>query len=115
MVGPFEFTEKEINAKVSDDRIGNYALGYISSGKQFVVCYVGRATEQGLRTRLKQHLGDHRDKFKFFKFSYSNTKVDAYLKECKNYHDFGGEKCLMNDIHPSKLEGDNTRCPFCNK
>ena len=35
-------------------------------------------------------------------------------KECKNYHDFGGDiGSLDNDIHPDRPEGKEYECPIC--
>ena len=113
MTGPFDFDEETINNTVDENSIGNYALGYKNDEGTFVVCYVGRATDQPLRERLKQHLGEHFKTFKMFKYSYAGSKIEAYLKECNNYHDFGGKEHLYNEYHPAKLEDDDTPCPVC--
>ena len=116
MNGPFEFDVETIEANVSDKRIGNYALGYKNEKSgNFVVCYVGRATDQPLKERLKQHIGEHPKKYKYFKYSYASTPKEAYLKECINYHDFGDGGSLFNEYHPSKIPGDDTLCPICKK
>lgn len=42
-----------------------------------------------------------------------NSK-EAFEKECKNYHDFGGDiGSLDNDIHPDRPEGKEYECPIC--
>jgi hypothetical protein len=104
--------------------MGNYAYGYLEEreGRQiFIVRYVGRSATD-LRDEIKsRHKSDK--KFtkldcEFFKFSYADTEREAYEKECQNFHDFGGEQSLLNEVHPTKPEGNGTyRCPFpgCNR
>lgn len=113
MDGPYFFNEDIIDNVLNDTSIGNYALGYINDKGTFVVCYVGRSTDQPLKDRLKQHIGENPQKYKRFKYSYAKTKKEAYLKECKNYHDFGGKESLQNENHPAKLPDDETPCPVC--
>lgn len=115
MNGPFEFNNDIIDKILNSQSIGNYALGYKDEDGTFRVCYVGRATEQPLKDRLKQHIGEHPKKYKMFKYSYAKNDLEAYLKECKNYHDFGGSDKLFNDNHPAKLSRDSTVCPICKK
>ncbi len=124
MRGPFVLTDDEVNRRVEDGRIGNYAYGYVDErdGRQvFVVRYVGRSATN-LRDEIKnRHKSD--DKFtkedcEFFKFSYADTEREAYEKECQNFHDFGGEESLLNEVHPAKPNEDGSyHCPIegCNK
>lgn len=118
MVGPYILTEDEINTKIESDRIGNYALGYLNGKRVFVVKYVGRS-ETDLRTRIKHGLIDRRTnqlifRYELFKFCYANTPMEAYIKECKNYHDFGGNRGkLLNTNHPDAPNGVKMDCPFC--
>ncbi len=124
MRGPFILTDDEVNRRVEERKMGNYAYGYLEEreGRQiFIVRYVGRSATD-LRDEIKsRHKSDK--KFtkldcEFFKFSYADTEREAYEKECQNFHDFGGEQSLLNEVHPTKPEGNGTyRCPFpgCNR
>ena len=49
-----------------------------------------------------------------FKYSYASNIKEAFEKECKNYHDFGGWDSLDNIYHPARLEGTDYKCPICN-
>lgn len=109
MNGPFGFTSDEIDDLVADDRIGNYALGRIdASDGKFVVQYVGRS-DTDIKTELKNRLSLG---YSHFKFSYADSEKDAFEKECRNYHDFGGKKKLANERHPDRPDGmDDLECP----
>lgn len=110
MNGSYDLTEKQIEEKVKENKIGNYALGKVKKKNEkltFIVKYVGRS-DDCLRGRLKDHIGEY-DKFKF---SCATTIKEAFEKECNNYHDFG-ENELGNDIHPRRPEGEDWKCPRC--
>ena len=112
MTCTYTLDNETIDMYVDDNRIGNYALGYLED-KSFIVCYVGRS-DIDLKSRLKQHINEN-NLYKCFKFSYAIDEREAYLKECKNWHDFGGlENLLMNIIHPDKPKNiKNVKCPYC--
>ena len=112
MNGIYDLNDETIDIYVNDNRIGNYALGYISNNK-FFVCYVGRS-DNNIKQRLRQHINEN-ENYKYFKFSYANDEREAYLKECKNWHDFGGlDDLLINKIHPDKPKNmKNIKCPYC--
>lgn len=118
MVGPYRLTDDEINANVESYKIGNYAFGYLNDKGVFVVRYVGRS-DTDLRTRIKHGIVDRRTnsevyQYEYFKFSYADTSAEAYIKECKNYHDFGGDRGkLLNANHPDAPNGLEIDCPFC--
>ncbi len=120
MVGPYILTENEVNANIESDRIGNYAFGYLNDKGVFVVRYVGRS-DTDLRTRIKHGLTDRninptKYRYEWFKFSYADTPMEAYIKECKNYHDFGGDRGkLLNTNHPDTPDGMKADCPFCKR
>ena len=117
MSGPFPFTIEGIDNNVPEDLIGNYALGRNNpKNKSFIVQYVGRSTD--VRKRLHDHLNDPKEDWSnitLFKFSQAADEQDAYEKECRNWHDFGGEShSLQNEIHPAKPEGKSyLECPVC--
>ena len=102
-----------INRLIGDGVIGNYALGLKTNNGSFMVKYVGRS-DTNLKQRLIQHLSDEK-KYPFFKYHVAQTIKEAYLWECKNFHDFGGEEYLDNKVHPAKPEGLKDTCPYCGK
>lgn len=117
MGASFPFNQSQINEVVEPGRIGNYAYGYFNEKGEFVVKYVGRS-DTDLRQRIAHGLSEYAEnptlRYERFKFSYANSPQEAYEKECRNYHDFGGEKgWLMNINHPQKPEGDTSACPIC--
>lgn len=120
MFGPFDLTDDEVNKRVEENRVGNYAFGCIENidGKRvFVVRYVGRS-DTNLRERIKQSYKQNESIFfdskcNFFKFSYASTIQEAYEKECRNYHDFGEHIHLLNKEHPAKpKDKEYFNCPI---
>lgn len=107
MEGSFLFNEETIDEKVSPNKIGNYALGEKDDEGTFLVSYVGRS-DSDLRDELKARSGTHN--LPRFKFSYANSKEEAFNKECRNYHDFDPSK---NKTHPDSPDGMNLKCPVC--
>jgi len=111
MLGPYELTAETIDKIITKTSPGNYALGDVSNST-FYINYVGRS-DSDLNDRLKSWIGKN-DRYKRFKYSYAASPKDAFEKECKNYHDFSGDKGkLDNDKHPQRPEGTNWRCPLC--
>lgn len=113
----YDLTIGEIERLVEANRIGNYAFGYLNNKGVFIVCYVGRS-DTDLRERMKHGvddmLADPSCRYERFKFSYANSVKEAYEKECRNYHDFGGpEGFLRNKVHPAKPSGYYGACPKC--
>ena len=104
--GPFNFTAAEVDAKVLPHRVGSYVLG-IMEDKRFKVSYVGRS-DSDLNAELKKGLPLG---YSQFMFSYARSREDAFMKEAKNYHFFGGRK-LDNKRHPERPNGVvNLECP----
>lgn len=117
MGSSYPLTEENVNTKIGENRIGNYAYGYLNDQGAFIVKYVGRS-DSDLRTRIKHGIAEFRDnpklKYEQFKFSYADTEEEAYMKECRNYHDFGGPDGLLeNHIHPDSPDGYDWHCPIC--
>jgi hypothetical protein len=106
MKGPYPLTEQDIDANV-EKTTGNYVLGY-KDKDEFRTQYVGRS-DTDLNQRLKDHVAEG---YKYFAFSYASSTENAYLKECKLYHNISG---ISNKIHPAKPEGAPTdlKCPVC--
>lgn len=113
----YSLTDEEVDRVVADNRIGNYAYGYLNPQGTFIVMYVGRS-DTNLKDRIKHGIEDmDKDpscRYERFKFSYAETVKEAYEKECRNYHDFGGtEGFLVNKTHPDKPADYTDSCPIC--
>ncbi len=106
MMGPYPLTQDDINLRIPEGKIGNYAFGYINERGAFVVEYVGRS-DTDLKKRIPHGIG----LYKLYKYSLAASVQEAFEKECKNYHDFGGSKGLNNTIHPDRPIGKNYNCP----
>lgn len=113
MDGPFSLTNEEIDRRIASGKPGNYAYGRKDEEGAFLVQYVGRS-DTDLNDRIKHGI---KDGYKLFKFSYASTPKEAYEKECRNYHDFGGDRGkLHNEIHPAKPERRLfLSCPHCDE
>lgn len=114
----YELSEEIINQIIEPNRIGNYAYGYLNDSGSFIVKYVGRS-DSDLQSRIKHGLQDRLidescKKYERFKFSYAYSVKEAYDKECRNYHDFGGDEGLLNNVkHPDKPAEQDYKCPIC--
>lgn len=110
MQGPYDLTQKEIDRLIPKGMIGNYAYGY-KKDNVFIVQYVGRSD-----TDLHERIAHGINKYPLFKFSFAKSEKEAFNKECKNWHDFGGEDgSLDNKIHPDKPVGIIAFCPICER
>lgn len=107
MGSSYPLNNETIDRVITKTSAGNYALGYYENDT-FYVFYVGRSDDD-LNRRLKDWVGEYTE----FKFSYAASPKEAYVKECRNYHDFGGSQSLQNRIHPDSPNGTNYRCPLC--
>jgi len=109
MTGPCQLMAGEVNNVVVNTSPGNYALGYTKDNGIFVVEYVGRSDDD-VNGRLHHWVSS---KYKEFKYSYASSAKSAFEKECRNYHDFGGNQKLDNEIHPDRPVNSNWQCPVC--
>ena len=111
MYGPFEYNQANIDQLVPQNMCGNYASGHLD-GNTFYVEYVGRS-DNDLHGRISHSLGE----YSHFMFSIADSPLEAYYKECRNWHDFGGESNrLDNSIHPAKPKDIKFAfCPICVK
>lgn len=107
MKGPYPLTKEEVDMRIEVGRKGNYAYGYTNADNVFVVEYVGRS-DSDLNGRIKHGIAKG---YKEFKFSYASTVKEAFEKECRNYHDFGGKAKLDNRCHPDRPDGKDYDCP----
>jgi hypothetical protein len=108
MQGPYPLDEKSIDTIVTKTLPGNYALGTVKDYKFIVKC-VGRS-DTDINAQLKTWVGKN---YTRFKFSYATSFKAAFLKECKNFHDFGGTNKLDNNIHPTRPLDTEWGCPVC--
>lgn len=109
MNGAFVLNSNTINKQITRTEAGNYALGKLD-GNTFYVSYVGRS-DSDVNGRLQSHATA--GKYSHFMFSYATSPKAAFEKECQNFHDFGGEAALANDMHPDRPNGANWKCPVC--
>ncbi|MGE5372328.1 MAG: hypothetical protein ACM3QZ_10095 [Solirubrobacterales bacterium] len=107
MMGPYFLTAAEIDKQVTGDGCGNYAL-VVKDYEGFIrVRYVGRA-DDNLKEALKYWLGRTRNPL--FKFSYAESPLAAFEKECHSYHDFEPND---NHHHPMPPARSSWTCPRC--
>lgn len=108
----YKLSDIVVSMVIPDNKIGNYAFGYMDDEDgAFVVCYVGRS-DSDLKREIKQQMKtDRAAGCTHFKFSIASTKKEAFEKECRNYHDFGGRDNLHNENHPDKPDSTKYKCP----
>ena len=112
MLGPFALTDNEVNKRVPENVMGNYAfLQKKWLTDEYLVRYVGRS-DSDLKKEIKQQMKtDRAASCTHFMFSIASTKKEAFEKECHNYHDFGGSDSLHNEYHPDKPDYTAYKCP----
>ena len=106
LFGPHPLTHAGVDAAVKGIGPGAYALGYMNPQGGLTIHYVGRS-DTDVNGRLKTHLPK---KYTHFKYAFFPTAKDAYLKECRLYHDFSPPD---NEIHPAAQENTYINCPVC--
>lgn len=93
----------------------NYRIGRLSN-LGYSVIYVGRVDnrqDRGLKDRMIEHLDDFEGDC-YFEWNESASILDAYKKECKDYHYWSSFGTLENSIHPRKPNSSFfTICPIC--
>lgn len=105
LYGPFQLTERGIEAHLQAASPGVYALGH-TRNNLFIVSYVGRA-DADLREGLKTHLPGP---YQQFKFAYALSARDAFEKQCELYHEYIG---LENKCHPCPPADTDLLCARC--
>lgn len=78
--------------------------------------YIGRVADRtsddGLKDRLKEHIGEWRGDL-YFECNSEPTPLAAYQHECRDYHTWKEEdQAEYNSVHPAKLR-PNDKCPVC--
>ena len=104
----YKFKSDEINKQVKNHKIGNYNLGELNKGGEFIPRYTGRS-DLDLKEELKKRLSTH-SHHEYFRFWYKASVKDAFEHECRKYHQF--LKQLENKTHPQKPPGKNYECPI---
>jgi len=103
--GPFPLTRDIVNSAVYGIGPGAYALGHIDQSRNFVIERIGRS-DKDLNGRLRQHVGT----YSVFKFSFFDSAILSYHKECSLYHDF---RPRDNKFHPNCPVDEDLVCPVC--
>ena len=98
MVGPFALDASTIDAL--PEKQGYYLLADRHRGT-FVVKYVGRTDDRILADRLDEHIGND----SYFYYDLAGYELDAFLRECEEFHRYGGTRNLDNGVHPARPKG----------
>lgn len=98
MVGPLALDASTIDAL--PPRLGYYLLADRHRGT-FVVKYVGRTDERILADRLDEHVGT----YSYFYYDIAGYELDSFLRECEEFHRYGGTRNLDNQAHPARPKG----------
>lgn len=108
LLGPYLLSEKEINNYVMSSVPGIFVTGIIRN-QAFHPQWIGRADEC-INFRLKERLG----KCSHFKFTYTLTKQEAFIKQCRLYHELL-ETAQLSEMqeHPFSSPENNYACPIC--
>ena len=111
MQGPYELNDDTVQEQVESEQPGNYALGYLNEEDSFILCYVGRSDDD-LRQKLLNWVGGIA-RYTHFEYSVAESSEQAFIKECHNYHDYGGSDNLYNSNHPYRKDKTDWTCPRC--
>ena len=86
----------------------------IYATEEFVKDYVLRAQLGGSEAVDLSRFAkaDHNHDDRYLKL---DDAKEAFEKECRNYHDFGGDDGILdNKVHPDRPERTDYDCPICN-
>ena len=103
--GPFRLSVEGIDVAVKKDTPGVFALGNIDNQGRFSLSKVGRSDDD-LNDELRQFIGSE----VLFKFMYCRDSAEAFLEECRLFHQFNPRS---NVIHPYRPAGSRLTCPYC--
>lgn len=98
--GPHPLTVEDVYGRVSRTH-GIYLL--VSKGEKgsLIVTYVGRS--EALVERLAAHIGEGH--YIGYYYKYANSRGEAFEFECEEFHRYGEDLHLDNDIHPARPAG----------
>lgn len=107
MAGPYLLSRNSISELKLHGIIGNYALGFSRNG----LFYIQRIemAEKSIGHELEKWLLNYDQ----FKFKPAETITEAYLKVCRDFHQFTKSNDLDNLKHPIMPEILNIECPVC--
>lgn len=113
----FPLNEESIEEHVADGvQPANYRIGR-QNDQKYEVIYVGRVDirqDRGLKDRMIEHLNEFEGNC-FFEWNEERNVIDAYTRECLDYHCWSEAGNLENQIHPGKPTGYYKICPVCGK
>ena len=105
LLGPFKLNFDAIDAAITRQSAGVYALGYTSPDGKFCINHIGRA-DTDVKSKLRECIGSAT----LFKFGYLPSRKAAFERECELFHDLGPPG---NRVHPGRPQGTNWVCPRC--
>jgi hypothetical protein len=105
LLGPFKLNFDAIDAAVTRNSAGVYALGHATPDGKFCIDHIGRA-DRSIKTKLRECIGSAT----LFKFGYLPTSKAAFERECELFHDLSPPG---NRVHPGRAQGSNWVCPRC--
>ena len=103
-------TEANVKNSFPKKTTGVYFLGY-EKNRVFHIKYIGRSDTR-LRSRLLDHLRNDNEDYTHFSFELTDTILEAYRIECREWHNAID---LDNKVHPRNPKKLNYRCPYCKK
>ena len=103
--GPYKLNFDTIDAAITRNAAGVYALGYTNTEGQFCINHVGRA-DRDMKSTLRNCIGSAT----LFKFSFFSTSKAAFERECELFHDLAPPG---NRVHPGRPQGTSWACPRC--
>jgi len=105
LYGPYQLNFDTIDAAITRNSAGVYALGYTNAEGKFCVNHVGRA-DADMKSKLRSYIGSAT----LFKFGYLPTSKAAFALECELFHDLAPPG---NRVHPGRPNGTSWACPRC--
>lgn len=102
--GPYHLSPRSLDNIVTRNGPGTFVLGK-STEDGFQVDFVG-SSDTDVNARLQTHVG----KYRHFRFDYLPSGQEAFLEECKLYHDHSPQD---NKAHPTAPAGQDWVCPLC--
>ena len=102
VTGPLPLDLQVLQHGVAEQRTGVYVLGH--GNGRFHVVRTGRADD--LQEALVAYIGQYDQ----FLFAYCASRHDAFLRECRLYHQY---RPGSNRSHPARGPGTAWDCPVC--
>lgn len=113
----YPLNEESIEKYVADGiQPANYRIGRLDD-QDYEVIYVGRVDirqDRGLKDRMIEHL-DEFEGNSYFEWNEARNVIDAYIRECLDFHCWNNIGDLENQVHPRKPAGYQKMCPVCGK